>query len=72
MTGGVHEAMPEKDWPLNWTVTGWSYQPLESGRRALTVMVGLETSMWRGTDRLLDVPSVHFTPHDTVVTRSRA
>ena len=31
---GVHEAMPEKELPLTAAVTGWLYQPLESGERA--------------------------------------
>jgi hypothetical protein len=72
VTGGEHEAMPEKDWPPNPTVTGWSYHPPESGGRALAVIVGEETSTWRGTERLVDVPSVQVTPHETVLIRSTA
>ncbi len=41
----MHEAIPEKELPLKEAVTGWLYQPFESGGRdRVAAMVGLEAS----------------------------
>jgi hypothetical protein len=40
--------MPEYDFPVAATVTGWLYQPFESAARdSATETVGLEASYWK-------------------------
>jgi hypothetical protein len=49
VTGAVHEAIPEKEWPLKAAVTGWLYQPFASGGRARAPpTVGVEASTFSG------------------------
>ena len=46
VTGAVHEAIPEKELPLKEAVTGWLYQPFESGGRdRAPPTVGVEASI---------------------------
>ena len=66
VTGAVHEAMPEKELPLKETVTGWLYQPFESGGRALAAISrGRDLDVKRVRERLV-VAAAQVTPHDTV------
>jgi hypothetical protein len=46
VTGAVHEAIREKELPPKEAVTGWLYQPFESGGRdRAPPTVGVEASM---------------------------